>query len=33
LNKELDYLQDMWTKAQQQAVADNKWQSEPWAKK
>ncbi|MDX6235549.1 MAG: multiple sugar transport system substrate-binding protein [Kribbellaceae bacterium] len=33
LDKELNYLQDMWTKAQQQAVADNKWQSEPWAKK
>ncbi|WP_410789977.1 ABC transporter substrate-binding protein [Kribbella sp. C-35] len=33
LDKELDYLQDMWTKAQKQAVTDNKWQSEPWAKK
>jgi ABC-type glycerol-3-phosphate transport system substrate-binding protein len=33
LDKELKYLQDMWTKAQKQAVIDNKWQSEPWAKK
>jgi ABC-type glycerol-3-phosphate transport system substrate-binding protein len=26
------YLQDLWIKGQRQAVKDNKWENEPWAK-
>lgn len=32
LSQEQAYLQDMWIKNQRQAVKDNKWDKEPWAK-
>ncbi|MGW0229927.1 ABC transporter substrate-binding protein [Actinopolymorpha singaporensis] len=32
LPQQESYLQDMWTKGQRQAVKDNKWDKEPWAK-
>ena len=32
LPEQQEYLQDLWTKGQRQAVKDNKWDGESWAK-